>query len=87
MKVEDVIEEFERLQKRDSQGYSIHELASAWGVGVESARRRLRELAVAGVLRSARRSVTRIDGLKSMQPVYWIEKPQPHPKAAKGKKS
>lgn len=74
MKVEDVIEAFEKLQKRDSPGYSIHELATAWGIGIESARRRLRELSTAGILRSARRSVTRIDGMKAMQPVYWIER-------------
>lgn len=67
--------ELVRLSKRNDEGMTCEELAKATGVSTATMRKRIKEATARGWVVTGRRTITRIDGVAAMAPVYRIVKP------------
>lgn len=67
--------ELARLSDRSDDGLTSEEWAEHMGVSVKTTLIRLAAANRAGWLRSGRRVIVRLDGVKSRAPVYRIVKP------------
>jgi DNA-binding IclR family transcriptional regulator len=80
IRVDELEAELARLQQLPCdgpQGFTVQELAKAWGITLSGVRLRLRGLAERGLLQCAgRRRAVRIDGSATQVPVYRLTRPR-----------
>jgi hypothetical protein len=69
---EDWLAELERLGAAPGEGHTCRELQRAWGVSDRVATNRLHQLAAAGRIRVARKTITALSGNATTVPSYVL---------------
>ena len=69
----------------EAKGLTTAELVERWGIGTDAVLRRLKLAQKAGILRVGRKASTRLDGVPTPVPCYWIERPAQPKQPKRGK--
>ena len=84
--LDEIRAEVERLTMRskgESNGWTMREIADAWGIPLETTRKRLNLLNKEGHLATSKRIITNIAGFSQPVPVYLFVGFKKPPKAAR----
>ena len=75
--LEELQAELDRLGagRQESQGKTVTELSSEWGMSVHLVRKKLKLTAQHGMLGVSSKLEPRIDGQPQKVPTYWFKKP------------
>jgi len=61
-------------QKKDDDGWSAHELSILWGCGIKLTHKHIRDGLSKGLFTTGKRTITKIDGVRSPIVVYCYTK-------------
>ena len=82
--LDEMLAEYARLgMTSEGKGLTTAELCERWKLGTDAVLRRLKLAQKAGILRCGRKPGTRLDGVPTPVPCYWVERPKGQPKQTK----